>query len=355
HAHRVDQDVAVVRGVEIHLAADGGHAHAVAVAANPTDNAIDKVPRLRVLRRAEPEGVHHRDRPRAHGEDVAHDAAHARCRALIGLDETGMVVGFHLEDTDVAVADIDDARVFARTLDDDAPRGGEAPQMRAGGFVRAMLAPHHAEHAELDQVRLAPHERLDLGVFLGAEAVLADDVGVDGGHRSIAPSPILIARLSNSQYKRIFPVLSRRARTKGLELCQRFRIVDAAKRLSTLKSKDPHVIASAITSYWLSTIRTHLLSFDPSPFVRSATCGSSPRSVRARRLRVASINSGSSSIALKNSMVTRRLSITRCVSVAQTLARAEKAPIIVPATAAAVTRSIRSKAPVRPRTHLLSL
>ena len=41
---------------------------------------------------AEAQRVHHGDGARAHGEDVAHDAAHAGGRALIGLDEAGMVV-----------------------------------------------------------------------------------------------------------------------------------------------------------------------------------------------------------------------------------------------------------------------
>ena len=36
--------------------------------------------------------------PRAHGEDVAHDAADAGRRALVGLDVGGVVVALHLED-----------------------------------------------------------------------------------------------------------------------------------------------------------------------------------------------------------------------------------------------------------------
>jgi hypothetical protein len=56
----------------------------------------------------------HGDRARAHGEDVAQDAADAGRRALIGLDEGRVVVALHLEDGGVAVADVDDAGVLAR-------------------------------------------------------------------------------------------------------------------------------------------------------------------------------------------------------------------------------------------------
>jgi hypothetical protein len=56
--------------------------------------------------------------PRAHGEDVAQDAADAGRRALIGLDVARVVVALHLEDGGLAVADVDDAGVLARAADD---------------------------------------------------------------------------------------------------------------------------------------------------------------------------------------------------------------------------------------------
>ena len=72
----------------------------------------------RVVGRAEGQGVHAGDRPRAHGEDVAQDAADAGRRALIGLDEGGVVVALHLEDGGKPVADVDHAGILARPLDD---------------------------------------------------------------------------------------------------------------------------------------------------------------------------------------------------------------------------------------------
>jgi hypothetical protein len=66
-----------------------------------------------MIRRAEAQRVHRRDGPRAHGEDIAQDAADAGGRALVGLDVGGVVVALHLEDDAIAVADIDDAGVLA--------------------------------------------------------------------------------------------------------------------------------------------------------------------------------------------------------------------------------------------------
>ena len=116
HAHGIDENVAVVRRMKIHLAADRRHAHAIAVSANSGDDACHEMPRLLVFRRAEAERVHHRDRPRAHGEDVTHDAAHARCGTLIRLNEGRMIVAFHLEYGGVTVANINHARVFPGAL-----------------------------------------------------------------------------------------------------------------------------------------------------------------------------------------------------------------------------------------------
>ena len=69
-----------------------------------------------IVGRAEAQRVQDRDGPRAHGEDVAQDAAHAGGRALVGLDEGRVVVRLDLEDGGQAVADVHRARVLARSL-----------------------------------------------------------------------------------------------------------------------------------------------------------------------------------------------------------------------------------------------
>ena len=76
-----------VRLVEDRLAADGRDADRVSVAADPGDGAVELV-----VGRAEAQPVEQRDRPRAHRDDVAEDAADAGRRALERLDRGRVVV-----------------------------------------------------------------------------------------------------------------------------------------------------------------------------------------------------------------------------------------------------------------------
>src|SRR6185437_7478560 len=100
--------------------------------------------------------------------------------ALIGLDEAGMVVAFHLEDGGIAVADIDHAGILAGALDHPGRLGRQLLQMGAGGLVGAMLAPHHAEDAQLHHAGLAAHQPQDAIIFGFRKPVLADDFRRDG-------------------------------------------------------------------------------------------------------------------------------------------------------------------------------
>ena len=122
-AHRVDQDVAVIGGVELALAADRRHADAIAVAADPGHDPRDEMAGQRMVGAAEAQRIEQRDRARAHREHVAQDAADPGRRALIRLDERGVVVALDLEDDRVAVADIDDPGILARSADHARPRG----------------------------------------------------------------------------------------------------------------------------------------------------------------------------------------------------------------------------------------
>ena len=158
-AEDVDQRVARVGLVERDLAADGRDADAVAVAGDAGDDALDDATVARAvgpIERSEPQRVQQRDRPRAHREDVADDAADARRRALVRLDERRVVVGLDLEDRREAVADVDGARVLARSLQDARPGRRERLEVNARALVAAVLRPHHREDAELGQGRLAP-------------------------------------------------------------------------------------------------------------------------------------------------------------------------------------------------------
>ena len=177
--HGVDQDIVVVARVEIGLAADRGHAHAIAVVADARHDAGDEVPGLGVIGRAETERVHIGDGPRPHGEHVAHDAADAGRSPLVWLDIRGVVVALHLEHGRLSVAEIDDAGILAWPLDDLRARGGELPQPHPRGFVGAVLRPHHREDAELGERRLAPEHGEQQPVLIGAEAMFGDQLRRD--------------------------------------------------------------------------------------------------------------------------------------------------------------------------------
>ena len=172
----VDEDVAVVAGVEEDLAAHGRNAHAVAVACDAADDAVHEEGGARVVGSAESERVQRGHRAGAHGEDVAEDAAHAGRCALVGLDEGGVVVRLHLEDGAPAVADVDGTGILAGAYDDLRPGRGQRAQMDAARLVGAVLAPHRAQHANLGGVGLAaePAQRKVI-LFIG-QVVLERDL-----------------------------------------------------------------------------------------------------------------------------------------------------------------------------------
>ena len=116
--------------------------------------------------RPEAQRIEHRDGPRAHGENVAQDSADAGGRALKRLDEARMVVRLDFENGDEAIADVDDACVFARPLHHVRTARRQPLQMHARGFVGAVLAPHHAEDAQFGEVRIAAQNFLDARVFV---------------------------------------------------------------------------------------------------------------------------------------------------------------------------------------------
>ncbi len=156
-AHRVDEAVLLVARLEDDLAADVGDAHAVAVARRcraPRRRA--GAGRARSSSVAEAQRVEDRDRPRAHREDVAQDAADAGGGALEGLDRGRVVVALDLEGEREAVADVDHAGVLARALQHArAPSVGRRRRSRRGVLVAAVLGPEQREDRELEVVRAA--------------------------------------------------------------------------------------------------------------------------------------------------------------------------------------------------------
>ena len=134
--------------------------------------------------RAKAERIENGDRTRAHGENVAQDAANAGGRALEGFNVTGMIVRFDFEGSDKAIADVHNAGVFARTLHDEFAARGEALQVYFARFVGAVLAPHHGENAEFGDVGIAAEDFLDARVFLWRYAVFGGDLGSDSNFRA---------------------------------------------------------------------------------------------------------------------------------------------------------------------------
>ena len=180
--HGVDEWVAVIGGVEVHLAADRGDADAIAVAADAADHAVHDVFRAGVRGRAEAQRVEVGDGAGAHGEDVAEDAADAGRGALVGLDEARVVVGLHLEHGGEALADVHHAGVLAGALDDPGGLRRQLAQPDAGGFVGAVLRPHHAEQAEFGAGGQAAEDGERAVVLLRGEAELGGELGgVFGG------------------------------------------------------------------------------------------------------------------------------------------------------------------------------
>ena len=157
----VHQRVQRVAVLEPDFPSHGGDAHAVPVVGDAGDRPGEPPAVVPVGERAEAQRVHQRHRARAHGEDVPQDAADAGSRALVRLDEGGMVVGLHLEHRGQPVADLDGAGVLARPFEDAGRLGGEAGQVPAGRPVGAVLRPHGGEHAEFGGVRRAPEAGLD--------------------------------------------------------------------------------------------------------------------------------------------------------------------------------------------------
>ena len=166
--------------MKAHFTADGRHAERIAVAADAGDDAGDQRAGFRMFRIAERQRVKAGNRTRAHGEDVAQNAADAGCGALIRLDVARMVVALHLEHDSKPVADIDDTGVLARPLNDTGTSGRQRAQMDFRGFVRAVLVPHRREYAELGEARNAADELFEARVFVRLETVLGDQLRGDG-------------------------------------------------------------------------------------------------------------------------------------------------------------------------------
>ena len=152
-AQRIDEGIAEICPVELHLAADVRQSQAVAVAAYTGDDTGQDPAGVGLVERTETQRIHHTDGPGPHREDVADDAANASGRSLVGLHEARVVVGLRLERDGIPLSDVDDTGVLADTRQEWAARGvlaefTEFLQVHLRGFVGAVLRPHHRVHRQ---------------------------------------------------------------------------------------------------------------------------------------------------------------------------------------------------------------
>ena len=197
----VHQRILRIARLEADFPADSGDAKTISVVGNAANHAIKDAAVLRGFLFAriltsgdftKTQRVEHGDGPRTHAENVAQDATHAGRGALKRFHVTRMIVRFDFERRDETIADVHDARVFSRALHDELAARGQALQVHFARFVGAVLAPHHAEDAQLRDVRIAPEDLFDARVFFGGEAVFGGDLGRNfdfgscGSHQAVA-------------------------------------------------------------------------------------------------------------------------------------------------------------------------
>lgn len=72
----------------------------------------------------------------------------------------------HLENDSESSTDIDNPGIFTGTTDNLLSFGREFFEISLGTFVGTMLAPHHREDPEFDEVRLTTEDLQDLFILL---------------------------------------------------------------------------------------------------------------------------------------------------------------------------------------------
>jgi hypothetical protein len=150
-----------------------------------------------VARVAEVEAVEQRDRARAHRDDVAEDPADAGRGALERLDRARVVVALDLERDRLPVAEVDDAGVLSRPLEDPLAARRQPLQQRCGVLVAAVLGPQQREDGQLEVVRVAaeqPPDTVELPV--GKTERPVQRLFGDRGQRFIVPvTPVALGSL----------------------------------------------------------------------------------------------------------------------------------------------------------------
>jgi hypothetical protein len=158
----VHEHVRVVAVVEVEIAAEVRHPERVAVVGDAGNHAVEDRARGEAPAapaRAHAQRVEHAHDVGAHAVHVAHDAAHARRRALVGHDLARVVVTLVREHGEpgspCVLAEAHGSRVLAGTEHDLRRLRRQPPQQMTRRLVRAMLAPHRVHDHELGPARRA--------------------------------------------------------------------------------------------------------------------------------------------------------------------------------------------------------
>ena len=158
YAHSVDQWVTGVGPPELDLPSYRRHPDGVPVSPDATHYLPKVVAVALLIQRPEPQRIEQRHWPRAHRQDVADDPTHPRRRPLVRLHRRRMVVTLHLESQRPPVPHLDHPGILPRPLQDPLPLVREAAEEWARILVAAVLAPHHGEQRELQEIRRPSHQ-----------------------------------------------------------------------------------------------------------------------------------------------------------------------------------------------------
>ena len=114
-----------------------------------------------MIRLGEAKPVEERDRAGAHGHDVPQDPAYAGRGSLERLHGGRVVVALDLERDRLTIAEVENAGVLTRALQNALSFARQPPEEECRVLVAAVLGPEKREDGELEIVRVAVEQRTD--------------------------------------------------------------------------------------------------------------------------------------------------------------------------------------------------
>src|SRR3990167_619910 len=121
----VNEDVPVVRWVEINLPSNRGTSKRVAVSTNPSHNTMSKMFRFGMIDISKPKGVERGNWSRSHRKNISKNPTHSCCSSLVWFDKRGMVVALYFKCNGIVIVDRNNPGILSRALNDARSSGGE--------------------------------------------------------------------------------------------------------------------------------------------------------------------------------------------------------------------------------------